>query len=74
VLAVKESLLQFSANGDSVFVEVETAPQQFVKRQIAVGLADGMNIEVLSGLTEKDKVKAGVAAPEGKAPGGPAGG
>jgi HlyD family secretion protein len=59
VLAIKESLLQFEHNGDSVYVEIETAPQQFVKRPVTVGLSDGLNVEILSGLTIKDKVKAG---------------
>lgn len=59
VLAVKESLLQFEHNGDSVFVEVETSPQQFVKRPVKVGLADGLNIEIRSGLALNDKLKAG---------------
>lgn len=55
VLAVQESLLQFS--GDSVYVEVETGEQKFEKRYIEVGLSDGINIEVLSGLTGADKIK-----------------
>lgn len=59
VLAVKESLLLFEHNGDSVFIEVETAPQQFVKRPVTVGLSDGLNIEICSGLTVDDKLKAG---------------
>lgn len=59
VLSVKESLLQFEHNGDSVFVEVEAAPQQFEKRSVTVGLSDGMNIEILSGVTNSDKLKAG---------------
>jgi HlyD family secretion protein len=55
VMAIKESLLQFE--GDSVFVEVEKAPQQYEKRKIKTGLSDGINIEVISGLTMKDKIK-----------------
>ena len=39
------------------FVEVETAPQKFEKREIKTGLSDGINIEVVSGLKEGDKVK-----------------
>ncbi|UOQ72828.1 efflux RND transporter periplasmic adaptor subunit [Hymenobacter cellulosilyticus] len=58
VLAIRESLLQFGkVNKDSVFVEVETAPQQFQKRLVKTGLSDGINVEVLSGLTKTDKVK-----------------
>ena len=55
VLAINESLLQFES--ETPFVEVETAPQQFEKRYIALGLSDGINIEVISGLTAKDKIK-----------------
>ncbi len=55
VLAIKESLLQFES--ETAFVEVETAPQQFEKRTIELGLSDGINIEVISGLTIKDKIK-----------------
>ncbi|HAN18599.1 MAG: efflux transporter periplasmic adaptor subunit [Bacteroidetes bacterium GWC2_33_15] len=55
VLAVEESLLTFK--NDSVFVEIETAPQVFEKRKVDVGLSDGINIEILSGLTKTDKIK-----------------
>jgi len=39
------------------YVEVETTPQNFEKREITTGLSDGINIEVVSGLKEGDKVK-----------------
>ncbi|UCF93300.1 MAG: efflux RND transporter periplasmic adaptor subunit [Desulfobacterales bacterium] len=55
VLAINESLLQFAS--DKPFVEVETAPQQFEKRPIQVGLSDGIKIEVVSGLDPMDKIK-----------------
>ncbi len=55
VMAIKEGLLLFE--GDSIYVEIETAPQKFEKRLIKTGLSDGINIEVLSGLTMKDKIK-----------------
>jgi HlyD family secretion protein len=57
VLAIKESVLQFE--GDKVFVEVEKGPQQFEKKYIEVGLSDGINIEVVSGLSKSDKIKIG---------------
>jgi HlyD family secretion protein len=47
--------LQFS--GDSVFVEVETAPQVFEKRLVKTGLSDGLNIELLEGIEAEEKVK-----------------
>jgi HlyD family secretion protein len=55
VLAVKEALLIFE--GDSTYVEVETSNQKFEKRLVKTGLSDGINIEIVSGLTEKDKIK-----------------
>jgi HlyD family secretion protein len=55
VLAVKEGDLVF--DGDSTYVEVETSPQKFEKRLIKTGLSDGINIQVMSGITEKDKIK-----------------
>lgn len=39
------------------FVEVETSPQTFEKREIQTGLSDGINIEVASGLSAEEKIK-----------------
>ncbi len=55
VMSIPESLVQFE--GMKPFVEVETTAQKFVKRYIKTGLSDGLNIEVLSGLKIKDKIK-----------------
>jgi HlyD family secretion protein len=55
VLAVNEGDLIIE--GDKTFVEVETAPQQFEKREIKTGLSDGIHIEVVSGLKLEEKIK-----------------
>ncbi len=55
VLAISEALLQFE--NDTAFVEVESEPQTFEKRMVETGLSDGINIEVLSGLSKEDKIK-----------------
>jgi HlyD family secretion protein len=55
VLAINESLLQFDAG--KPFVEVETEAQRFERRDIETGLSDGIQIEIVSGLTATDKVK-----------------
>ncbi|HSZ24365.1 MAG TPA: efflux RND transporter periplasmic adaptor subunit [Cytophagaceae bacterium] len=55
VLAIKESLLQFS--GDSVYVEIETKPAIFEKRLIKTGISDGINTEILSGVKMGEKIK-----------------
>jgi HlyD family secretion protein len=58
VMAIQESLLKFEK--DSAYVEIETTPQVFEKRFIKTGLSDGINIQVLSGLTKDDKIKSGI--------------
>ncbi len=55
VLAISESLLSFE--NDTVFVEVETSPQVFEKRIIKTGLSDGINIEILNGLSKEENIK-----------------
>jgi len=55
VLAINERDLIFE--DEKHFVEVEVAPQTFEKRQIETGLSDGLNIEVISGLSKTDKIK-----------------
>jgi len=49
---------------DSAWVEVETEPQVFKKQTIKTGLSDGVNVEILSGITKKDKIKIKNAAAE----------
>jgi len=55
VLAINESLLQFE--DDKTYVEIETGEQQFEKRYVTTGLSDGIQIEVLEGLSAGDKIK-----------------
>ncbi|WP_420571809.1 efflux RND transporter periplasmic adaptor subunit [Kordia sp.] len=58
ILVIDEGLLRFdSRNEDKPYVEVETGDQKFEKRFIEVGISDGKNIEILSGLKEDDKIK-----------------
>jgi HlyD family secretion protein len=57
VLAIKEALVQFDEETEEPFVEVEIGEQQFEKRTIELGISDGINVEILSGLKETDKVK-----------------
>lgn len=57
VLAISEAFLQFEEG--KTFIEIETGNQQFEKRFITTGLSDGINIEVLEGLSAEDKIKTG---------------
>jgi HlyD family secretion protein len=55
VMSVKEKYVSFK--GDSAFVQVQTEPQVFIKRYIQTGISDGINIEVITGLGDKDLIK-----------------
>ena len=55
VLAIKENDLLFE--NDKVYVEIETGEQLFRKQKIETGLSDGINIEILSGITADQKIK-----------------
>lgn len=57
VLTIPESSLEF--NGDSSFVYVVQSenPQVFERRNVKIGLSDGINIEVVDGLNEKDRIR-----------------
>ena len=55
VLSVPESALEFSA--DSVFVYLMSSPQVFEKIPVTTGISDGINIQVLSGLSEGQIVR-----------------
>lgn len=55
VLAIQERDILFEQDGK--MVEVEMGTQQFEKRKIETGLSDGINIEILSGITANDKIK-----------------
>jgi len=57
ILVIPEALLQFDRTTEKPFIEVETGEQQFERRDIEVGISDGINIEVLSGVEENDKIK-----------------
>ena len=57
VMAIEESLLQFDRETEKPYVEIQVADQKFERRDIEIGLSDGVNVEVLSGLTEDDQIK-----------------
>tara|TARA_B110000008_G_scaffold141781_1_gene143469 strand:- start:1002 stop:2132 length:1131 start_codon:yes stop_codon:yes gene_type:complete len=57
VMAVEESLLQFDRETEKPYVEIQIGDQKFERRDIEIGLSDGVNVEVISGLTEDDQIK-----------------
>jgi HlyD family secretion protein len=57
VLTIKEALVQYDSKTQKPFVEVSVGDQQFERRDIVLGVSDGLDVEVKSGLTESDNVK-----------------
>ena len=57
VNSLSEAVIQYDLETKDPFVEIETGDQEFERREIVLGLADGINVEVISGLNKDEKVK-----------------
>ncbi|MGB5238848.1 MAG: efflux RND transporter periplasmic adaptor subunit [Flavobacteriaceae bacterium] len=57
IMVIPEALLQFDKETDEPFVEIMTGDQEFERKDIEIGISDGINVEIVSGITEEDKVK-----------------
>jgi len=57
VLSIKEALLQFDKKTEEPYVEVKTGEQEFEKRDVELGISDGVNVEIISGVTKDDEIK-----------------
>lgn len=57
VLALKEALVQFDPETKEPFVEVATGDQKFERRDVELGISDGIYIEVKSGVASDDDIK-----------------
>jgi HlyD family secretion protein len=57
VLAIKEALVQYDEKTKAPFVEVEVGDQKFERKEVELGISDGIFVEVKSGITKSDKLK-----------------
>lgn len=57
VLALKEALIQFDGETKKPFVEVQTSDQKFERRDVELGVSDGIYVEVKSGVKLEDNIK-----------------
>ena len=57
VLSIKEALLQFDKETNKPYVEVETGENEFEKRELELGVSDGIDVEIISGIDEDSKIK-----------------
>ncbi len=57
VLALREALIQFDRKTQDPYVEVMKGDQKFERRDVKLGISDGVNVEILEGIAEEDEVK-----------------
>lgn len=57
VLALKEGLVQYDEKTKKSFVEVEVAPQKFERKDVQLGVSDGIYVEIKNGISKADKIK-----------------
>lgn len=56
-MAIKEALVQFDPKTQIPYVEVENADKKFDRKEIELGVSDGIYVQVLNGISETDKIK-----------------
>ncbi len=57
VLSIKEGLVQYDQETKKSFVEVEVGQQRFERRDVELGVSDGIHVEIISGVSKDDKIK-----------------
>ncbi len=57
VLSLREALLQFDKKTEKPYVEIKTGEDKFERKDIEIGISDGINVEIVSGITKDDEVK-----------------
>ena len=57
VLSIKEALLQFDKETNKPYVEIEIGENEFEKRELELGVSDGIDVEIISGIDENSKIK-----------------
>ena len=57
VLAIREALVQYDRETKKPYVEVEIGDQKFERKDLELGISDGIFVEVKSGVTKSDKIK-----------------
>ena len=49
--------MQFNRITEEPFVEILNEDDKFEKKDVEIGLSDGINVEILEGVEEGDKIK-----------------
>jgi HlyD family secretion protein len=57
ITAISESLLQYDSKTKNPYVEIETSDQKFIRKDVKLGISDGVNVELIEGVSKTDKIK-----------------
>ncbi|MBC8395676.1 MAG: efflux RND transporter periplasmic adaptor subunit [Flavobacteriales bacterium] len=57
VTAISEALLQYDSKTKKPYVEIEISNQKFKRQDVKLGISDGVNAELISGVSKTDKIK-----------------
>ena len=57
IMGISEALLQFDKISNDPYVEVKNDKGTFERKNIELGISDGINVEIVSGLRMEDKIK-----------------
>ncbi|MAG19714.1 MAG: efflux transporter periplasmic adaptor subunit [Flavobacteriaceae bacterium] len=57
IMVISEALLQFDKISNDPYVEVKNDKGTFERKNIELGISDGINVEIISGLRMEDKIK-----------------
>lgn len=57
VLVIKEALLQFNRITEKPFVEILEENGTYKKKNVEIGISDGINVEIIDGIDEEDQIK-----------------
>ena len=57
IMVIKEALLQFNRITEKPFVEILNDKGTFRKKNVEIGISDGINVEITDGVEETDKIK-----------------
>ena len=56
-MALREALIQFDRKTQDPYVEILIGDQQFERRDVTLGISDGIHVEILEGVSAQDQVK-----------------
>ena len=57
IMVLPEAVIQFDRKTEAPYVEIKTGEQSFERRDIETGISDGINVEILSGVSMDDEIK-----------------